>query len=57
MQHSTTKRCNFTKFTMLDAYDDSMVIFLPVSNFFKISSKRLNLQDAVLRSMFFLIFY
>ena len=38
IQHFTTKLCNFTKFTML--FQD-VEIFLPVSDFFKIPSKRL----------------
>ena len=37
LKHFTTKLCNFTKSRML--FQD-VVIFLPVSNFFKISSKR-----------------
>ena len=41
LQHLTTKLCNFTKFRML--FPD-VAIFLPVSNFFKIPSKRLKVQ-------------
>ena len=41
LEHFTTKLCNFTKFRML--FQD-VVTFLPVSIFFKISSKRLNAQ-------------
>ena len=37
----TTKLCNFTKLRML--FQDA-VIFLPVTNFFKISSKRLKVH-------------
>ena len=43
-QHFTTKLCNFTKFTMLF---QGVVIFFPVSNFFKIpSNKRLKVHSA-----------
>ena len=41
LEHFTTKLCSFTKFRML--FQDA-VIFLPVSYFFKISSKRLKVH-------------
>ena len=41
LEHFTTKPYNFTKFRML--FQD-VVIFLPVSNSFKISSKRLKVH-------------
>ena len=45
LRHFTTKLCNFTKFRMLI---QAVVIFFPISIFFKISSKRLKVQLASL---------
>ena len=41
LEHFTTKLCSFTKFRMLV---QDVGIFLPVSNFFKISSKGLKVH-------------
>ena len=42
LEHFTTKLCNFSKFRIL--FQD-VVIFLPVSNFLKISSKSLKVHS------------
>ena len=47
----TTKLCNFIKFRML--FQD-VVIFLPVSNSFKISSKRLKVHKVLIKRIFLL---
>ena len=44
LQHFTTKLCNFTKFRML--FQD-VVIFLPVSNFFKVAKSPFPQADKV----------
>ena len=52
LQHFTTKFSLFTKFRMLFR---TVVIFFPISNFFKISSKRLKVHWELGSSCFFLL--